>query len=116
MMKSELDELLTKYSYKGVFEVEWTTGGEAGGSCWDGGDSDPHFPLEADQEPDFEALDKFLFQVAPNITFLQYKNLMTHVKVEDRVDHEYYGNYTCRRKKSITTKEVLDCLRAFGYL
>ena len=75
-------------------EVSWRYGGVSGGSCWDDG-KDHHYSMTGDPEPSFEDLDKLLLKVAPNISFLVYRNLENKlVERDERSENEYYGNYT----------------------
>lgn len=81
--------------------VQWTTGGQSGGNCWDDSD-ESHYSVEGDKEPDFDELDRLIEGLCPNISFIQYKNLVKTV-VEKRTwtDNEYYGNYYYRAEKSV---------------
>ena len=38
-------------------ENKWRTGGISGGSCWDTGDGDHHYPVEGDPESEFRDFD-----------------------------------------------------------
>lgn len=78
-----------------------STGGTSGGSCWDEGDSDPHYSY-SDPNGAREALQGFdvqfdavLTKIRPDITFLQYKSIYNDVvKSCTRTEGEYYGNST----------------------
>ena len=92
-------------------KIEWVTGGEQGGSCWDTGEEDPHYPLDAEIEPEFESLDQTLELICPNISFLDYKKVVRGcVDTEDRVDREYYGNYTNYARKQVKLGSLYDTL------
>lgn len=91
--------------------VEWRTGGMSGGSCWDDGDSDPHYPLSSEAEDPFNELDQILMLVAPSITFMQYKKLCADVvKYENYTNNEYYGNFTEYSVKTVDLKELHEWL------
>ena len=80
--------------YTKELTVKWVTGGMRGGSCW-GGEPRPMEDWEKDNEPEFEALDKVLETVCPNITFMQYKRICQSVIEEDfQYYPDYYGNST----------------------
>lgn len=98
--KQEIDENCVVY--KG-----WRTGGIGGGSCWgDGG----HFALDGDVEPEFTALDNILSKICPNITFLQYKQIMCATQSFDETEYEYYGNSTKYKYVYISMKDLYDQL------
>lgn len=89
--------------------IKWTIGGMTGGSCW-GSRADE--PVIAEQEPEFESLDKIIEELCPNITFLQYRRLcQTLIKEEQDSDYYYYGNYREKRIKSIILDELENYLR-----
>ena len=111
----KVEEILDRQLYSDVLTVEWTTGGETGGSCWDEGDEDRHYAVESEKEPEFEDLDKILQSLCPQITFLQYKALNKDVVQEkDWTDREYYGNYYDKRSKSINLHVLGNYLKEKG--
>lgn len=73
-----------------VIYMRWSPGGVSGGSCWDS--SDPRRYDNDDKEPNFMALDEVLKIVAPNITYLQYKDLEKLIHSNSETEYEYYGN------------------------
>jgi hypothetical protein len=100
---------------EGKLEVTWTTGGMTGGSCWNDGVEDPHYPVEAEEEPEFEALDKVLEALCPQITFLQYKKLVKSVVSRDATsENEYYGNYYDKMTKSVDLNVLKQYLKQNG--
>jgi hypothetical protein len=73
--------------------VKWSTGGMHGGGY---GQEDVPLPFTSSDPPEeLDELDIILEVVAPNLTFLQYKNLCREV-VESfsNSDSDYYGNST----------------------
>jgi hypothetical protein len=89
---------------------EWRTGGQSGGSCWDTDDS-THYGISGDPEPDFVDLDKILENLCPTITFLQYKRLIADIiRCDERVENEYYGNYTNYGIKMVRLGDLCDKL------
>jgi len=75
--------------------IKWCTGGVSGGSCWDTGEKDSHYPVKGESQPNFNSLDLILECVCPKITLLESKKLMRNVMItKDYCDNEYYGNYT----------------------
>lgn len=83
------------------FTVRWVTGCATGGNCWD--ESESSYDNSYNQpEPEFEILDDKLSIIAPSLTFMQYKKLMTNVVYSEKTDYEYYGNFT-----EYTTKQII---------
>jgi hypothetical protein len=96
--------------------VAWTSGGVGGGSCWD--DSD-HYPIAGEPEPEFTDLDVVLEHVCPQITLLQYRQLLSGAKpelvqYEDWSKCEYYGNSTDYRAKMVSLRRLFERLGALG--
>lgn len=71
-----------------VIYMRWLSGGWSGGSCWD--DSNPQ-PFERNK-PNFEVLDLVLKEIAPNVTYLQYKDIEKLIHTNSETEYEYYGN------------------------
>ena len=104
-----------EHSELAFFEESWRTGGEQGGSCWDDGTEDHHCPINGDIEPPMTDLDELLLKVAPNISFLVYRNLENKLLERDeRCENEYYGNYTNYGIKRINIKKLYDYLVEHG--
>lgn len=75
--------------------IKWSTGGVSGGSCWDEGNRDPHYPTSGEPQPNFNSLDLILEVVCPKITYLEHKKLLRNVMItKNYCDNDYYGNYT----------------------
>jgi hypothetical protein len=92
----------------------WTTGGEQGGSCWDTGDDDPHYPVEAEPEPKLEDLTKVLEHICPSMSFLCFKRMSDKLirEADGFGSSEYYGNYTTASAKYIYMDELYEFLKA----
>ncbi|MBW3021101.1 hypothetical protein KY334_07435 [Candidatus Woesearchaeota archaeon] len=90
--------------------IKWIIGGEEGGSCWDEEDSEPHYPVDIEDEPNFDVLDNILNNVCPSMNFTQYKELLKLTTVDEFSKNEYYGNYTVYAIKSIKLKTIFDFL------
>lgn len=83
-----------------------------GGNCW--GD-EANRPVDPDPEPDFEDLDKVLEAICPEITFLQYKNLVKHcVTLVNETENGYYGNYYYRSAKRVNLDDLATYLKEKG--
>ena len=103
--RKELD-LNEHYLYE-----DWRTGGISGGSCWDDGESgDPHYAIEGDKEPEFNTIDKILLAICPNLSYLQYKTLVTIIKEDSYAVNEYYGNCTYYAYKYVSLRDLFDKL------
>jgi len=95
--------------------IEWISGGLSGGSCWDTGEEDNHYSISAESEPEFKSLDNLLIKICPNITFLQYKNLMSKVlEISERSEYEYYGNYTDYTIKIVNLGKLYKVINEMG--
>ncbi len=93
--------------------VEWRSGGTGGGSYQDTGDTDNHYSISSDPEPDFEALDQVLAKYCKNISFIQYKVLMKKlIKRGEYSNNEYYGNHSDYATKYINVTELYEYLRS----
>lgn len=101
-----------KYMYG---EVE--LGGASGGSCWGGTASHYSTGREASEAEVLE-FDRLLEEIAPNISFLKYKNLINsiHWSTTEYCDNEYYGNYTEYGYKYITCDQLYNDLLNAGII
>lgn len=85
---------------------EWSLGGTWGNYLGHRG------TIEADERPEFNELDKILEHIAPNITFLQYKNLLkNHVKIIETERNDYYGGWETLAHYEANIKEIYDWLK-----
>lgn len=89
------------------FYVSWTSGGVSGGSCYND-DYDSHYAIAGDPEPEFSSLDGLLVDICPNISFLQYKKLLSLTKHDTYTSNEYYGNSRVTSFKHIRLKELYE--------
>lgn len=87
------------------------TGGASGGSCWGGTASSYSTGREA-SEAEVPDLDRLLEEIAPDISFLKYKKLMSEIKWQttEHCDNDYYGNYSEYGYKYITCDQLFDDL------
>jgi len=120
-MKINYNEFINKFDgywylnpdNKPKLSVSWIVGGQSGGSCW----GDEPTPISGDSEPPMKELDAILKEVAPTISYLDYRKLATLIKEGDgESDWEYYGNYTDRRVKTLYAKDLYDFLKSMGYI
>jgi hypothetical protein len=96
---------------------EWCSGGISGGSCWDDSKEDNHYATRGESEPEFTSLDNILDEICPNITYLQYKKLITKVIEEDSyIQNEYYGNSSHYSYKTVLLKDLYDTLKELSLL
>jgi hypothetical protein len=94
--------------------VTWDVGGAHGGDCW--GASPRSYMVSPDKEPELEKMDEILLEIAPAMSFLQYKKLAKYLHEEDHTSHEYYGNYTDHRTKFIEARDLFDALVDMGLI
>ena len=112
MTKAEVRAWENTHMSEAFFGETWTTGGMGGGSCWDDGTEDHHHAISGSIEPPLADLDALLLRVAPNISFLLYRNLEnTLLRRGEYSENEYYGNYTEYAFKRIVLLELFDFLR-----
>lgn len=94
------------YIKEHVIYLRWEVGRYAGGSCW-GGRARWY---EGDGEPDsWKTLDLVLENLFPNISYSQYKKLITleyRCDGDDLNEYEYYGNSTEYACKYIILSEL----------
>ncbi len=103
-------------SYKSNYEksgrpaiyVKWTIGGIGGGSCWDSSRAS-HHAIDAEPEPEFSALDSILEKFKPDISYFEYKKLLSKVlKTREYSYNEYYGNCTNTMEKYIYLDDLFN--------
>jgi hypothetical protein len=76
-----------------VIYSRYEIGGYSGGSCWD--DSDPRPYTSEPPANKMEVLEILLKYVKPDISFLQFRQLVSrYLKTNQETEHEYYGNST----------------------
>jgi len=93
---------------------KWCSGGVSGGSCWG---NDGHYAVEGESEPEFTDLDNILNEICPNITYLQYKKLISKVIKEDSyTENEYYGNSSTYSYKTVLLKDLYEALKELDLL
>lgn len=84
----------------------WCTGGTWCSYTGDCGNVEP----DAQPEGMF-VLDKLLEKVAPNVTFLQYKNIMNEcVYTDDSTEGDYYGGVTYHKQYVLNVKRLYNHL------
>jgi len=89
-----------------TLSIKWVSGGITGGSCWD----TKNYPLDSEEEPEFEVLDELLFKVCPSISLLYYRKLCKLIVVDEFEEREYYGNHREYTRKSIKVDDVWNFL------
>ena len=102
----------TKFIYGRV-----TTGGASGGSCW--GETASHFSTGREaSDAEVPDLDALLEEIAPEISFLKYKNLMNSISWRTTEDSskDYYGNYTRYGYKYIDCDQLFSDLGNAGII
>lgn len=87
------EKVMTKgnwYKEKGKLVSESWCGGGTWGNCWGGSGT-----VSGESPVEFKELDNLLEELCPDISFLQYKKLMTNcVKIDEWYEHDYYGGST----------------------
>lgn len=98
-----------KYSEKCVY-IRIETGGYSGGSCWD--DSDPQRYENDTREVKWNALDLVLSELAPNLSYNDYRGLEELIQTNEETEHEYYGNSTDWFIKYIPLSKLIHYLES----
>ena len=95
---------------KGEYVVfkKWNSHGYSGGSCWN---DNPATYYDGESEPNFDALDKILEVICPNITYLQYKKLSETIMEGEYSENEYYGNSSTYKYEYIYLSDLLKWVR-----
>ena len=95
------------------YQVKWEICGASGGNCW--GDEVEYYSSK-EPEPEID-LDLLFKQVCPNITFLQYREVMKDIVERDTItNYEYYGNYTDYGVKRVKYQKLYDSLVSNGVI
>lgn len=106
------NEDFLKYNYdtnqNEFIMTRYEVSGAQGGSCW--GDESRSY-VNNEPRPEFKNLDKFLEQICPTISFLQYKRILSMVKTKIDSHNEYYGNYTNYEIKQLSIIELYEYLK-----
>lgn len=83
------------------------SGGARGGNCW--GDSAEYFSNHKKAQP-FIPLDNILKAVAPDVSYLKYKEIENLIEVGEDCDREYYGNYTSYDIYTLDIEKLYEAL------
>lgn len=84
------------------------TGGMSGGSCWD--DSNPQPYSTGETLGRFTAISKIVRVLAPNISFLEYEEILDLVETGTYGIGEYYGNGTDYAYQCIKLRDLWSAL------
>lgn len=109
--KKERDKIKQEkntYLYK-----EWIIGGAEGGNCW-GDEAQDYTNTVEEKDKEILLIDLILKEIAPTISYLEYKNISKHVQFQNRSQAEYYGNYTDYSCCYINCKDIFNTLAEIG--
>lgn len=85
------------------------TGGNSGGNCWDG---EASYSAEENIDLNNDYLDKILEAIAPEVTYLTYRNIeKTIIKTLEYTKYEYYGNSDIYRVQLIPITMLITMLQ-----
>lgn len=89
----DLDKIINEVNEWGVIFQVTEIGGASGGNCY--GDEARSYRTEDGNSSPF-ILDDLLTYIAPQLTFVQYREMMKELKITEETDskYEYYGNHT----------------------
>ena len=78
----------------GFMAVAWHIGGATGGNCW--GNEAEKYIVEHPTPLEFTLMEKVLEDVCPNLTYKQYKQIVSQLDIKEDTtgNYEYYGNRT----------------------
>jgi hypothetical protein len=91
--------------------MRWKTGGITGGSCWEGSNPQPY--TSDDPKPRFVVLTLTIKELKPDLTFLEYEEIMDMVVSTDTTDWEYYGNCTNYGIEYLKLSDLIKKLEEF---
>lgn len=113
MTELEFVEACNRYghSWSSRFEVSWTTGGTYG-NCW----NDQLMPVSPSAPEELTSLDDFLTEYFPNITFMQYRNIINAVDTTETREGDYYGGCIYGICKTLSFGNLQDKLERLGLL
>ena len=92
-----------------VIYMRWDDSGYSGGSCWDTSDPQPY----KNDKPEFKVLDIVLEEIAPNISYINYKKIESLIQSNEYTTWEYYGNSTTYGIQYIKVAELEELLKIF---
>lgn len=84
-------EVIEKSGFMGI---SWHIGGATGGNCW--GNEAEKYTVEHPTPLEFTLMEKILEDVCPNLTYKQYKQIVSELDIKEDTtgNYEYYGNNT----------------------
>lgn len=90
-----------------VIYMRWESEGRPG-SCWD--DENTVNETYYNEKPKFKVLDIVLSKIAPEISYLKYKEVENLIKESSVNDSGYYGNYSVYSHNYIILDELYELL------
>lgn len=90
-----------------LLSPSWRIGSVTGGSCWGGS---PDQPIDGEEQPAW--LEDFLEEIAPDITFLEFRRLREKCKRFEFSEGDYYGNCTNYAFEILTRQDFEEVLGA----
>jgi len=111
----DIDKLVDDISEWGVIFQVTEIGGASGGNCY--GDEAHSYHLTNGNSSPF-IFDDLLTYIAPQLTFVQYRDMMNNLKMIDGTDskYEYYGNHTEYHYKYILLENLCSFMEENGLL
>lgn len=107
------DAIISKYGgWEGKIVSESWCGGGTWANCWGGEGTVPGEPAK-----EFDTLDEILEEYCPNITFIQYKNLVREcTSIEDWREGDYYGGSTTNYRHVCNVEKLVECIKKYNGL
>lgn len=96
-----------------VIYMRWSSGGISGGSCWDY--CNPQSYRNEGSKPIFGVLDLVLKELAPNISYLHFREIEKLIHSNSETEYEYYGNRIDFEIEYIILSELIHTLLKNGY-
>lgn len=92
--------------------MSWTTGGTCG-SCW----SDELDAVSSEKPNEFTELDNLLLEIAPKLTFLEYKKIQEYcVSMKEYSESDYYGGCVYYAYWSCNLEKLYEKLKEWEYI
>ena len=100
----------------GFMAVAWHIGGAQGGNCW--GNEAKSYIKENPTPLDFTLMEKILEDVCPNLTYKQYKKIVSSLEIKEETtgNYEYYGNNTEYFVRYFPVKNLVNAIEKLDTL
>ena len=92
-----------------IFSTYINAGGLSGASCWS---NEPPEPYTSNEKQDFSDLKNYLKKLNVNLTYSQFKNLVSKFHEGEYSECDYYGNRDYFKVSYLSAKEIYNYLNS----